>query len=73
MSKKKRKPRPRKKRVKPHRRPGPEPHIKDAHYRCLKCGHEWRQPPGMVDCPKCQHLYVKWVNYNDDDWNATLS
>jgi rubrerythrin len=59
---------------KPWNRPEPTAtKIKDAHYRCLKCGHEWKQTPTMVDCPKCRHLYIKWVNYNEDDWDVSLS
>lgn len=34
-----------------------------AEYRCLGCGHEWRDKPGPVGCPKCRHPYVKWLNY----------
>ena len=43
-----------------------------AHYRCLseKCGHEYLGAPGPQQrpdgggCPKCGHLYLKWVNCN---------
>ena len=34
-----------------------------AIYKCLKCGVEWGSKPGPTQCPKCQHLYVKWLNY----------
>jgi DNA-directed RNA polymerase subunit RPC12/RpoP len=34
-----------------------------AEYRCLKCDHVFRGPTGAIDCPKCKHLVVKWVNY----------
>jgi DNA-directed RNA polymerase subunit RPC12/RpoP len=37
-----------------------------AHYKCLKCGYEWTTTPKLVECPKCGHLYVKWVDYNKD-------
>ncbi len=34
----------------------------NAHYRCARCGHEWRQKPtpGGVVCRVCNHLYVTW-------------
>lgn len=32
-------------------------------YKCLKCGYEWEQLPAPTQCPKCNHLYVKWLNY----------
>lgn len=34
-----------------------------AKYRCLKCGFEWSEPAGPTQCPKCGHLYVRWLNY----------
>lgn len=36
-----------------------------AHFKCLKCGYEWDSNPGPTQCPKCGHLYVKWVNYEE--------
>jgi len=36
-----------------------------ARYRCLKCSHEWTDDPGMVRCPSCRYVYVKWVNYEE--------
>ena len=38
---------------------------KYAKYRCLKCGYEWEQQPQIVDCPICDHNYVKWLNYEE--------
>lgn len=38
---------------------------RSAHYRCLRCDHEWHEPAGPTQCPRCEHLYVRWVNYND--------
>ena len=32
-------------------------------YKCLKCGYEWSGKPGPTQCLLCNHLYVKWVNY----------
>ena len=32
---------------------------------CLKCGHRWEAVHGPQDCPKCGHLYVKWLNYDE--------
>ena len=42
----------------------------DAHFKCDKCSHEWDSIPGPTQCPKCHHLYVKWVNY--DNWLENL-
>ena len=36
-----------------------------AKFCCLACGHEWEQPPKPTKCPKCDHLYVKWLNYEE--------
>jgi rubrerythrin len=36
-----------------------------AEFKCLKCGYEYKDKPGPTICPKCSHLYVKWVNYED--------
>ena len=36
---------------------------KVAKFKCLKCGHGWKDKPGPTQCPKCGHLFVKWVNY----------
>ena len=33
-----------------------------AKYKCLKCKHKWEEKPGPVICPKCNHVYVKWLN-----------
>ena len=39
----------------------------NAEYRCNGCGHAWHlAQPSQVTCPKCNHLYVKWVNF--DAW-----
>ena len=35
-----------------------------AKFKCLKCKHEYTGPTGPTECPKCGHLYVKWLNYN---------
>ena len=37
--------------------------LRDALYRCLRCLFEWKGKAGPVTCPKCGHLYVKWVDY----------
>jgi len=36
-----------------------------AEFQCLKCGCQWRNVPGPTQCPNCNHLYVKWVNYEE--------
>lgn len=35
-------------------------------YRCLKCKHKWSESPlpNMgTTCPKCKHVYIKWLNF----------
>ncbi len=33
-------------------------------YICLECNYEFeRELPGPTQCPRCGHLYVKWLNY----------
>lgn len=39
-----------------------------AIYCCLSCGYRWKQEPTQVRCPKCGHIYVEWVNYDEHDW-----
>ncbi len=34
-------------------------------YKCLKCGLEYQHPVMPTECPKCGHLYVKWLNYKE--------
>ena len=37
-----------------------------AEYKCLKCGCKWKEVlRGPTQCPMCNHLYVKWVNYQE--------
>ena len=38
-----------------------------AKHRCLKCLYEWesKHGPKYAICPKCGHLYVKWLNYEE--------
>ena len=36
---------------------------KVSKFKCLKCGHDWKDMTGPTQCPVCGHLYVKWVNY----------
>ena len=38
----------------------------DATFRCLKCDYEWQDIPGPTECPKCGHIWVEWVNW--DEW-----
>ncbi len=37
----------------------------EAEFKCLKCTLNWSSKPGPTQCPKCGHLYVKWVNYEE--------
>ncbi|KKN90068.1 hypothetical protein LCGC14_0231810 [marine sediment metagenome] len=36
-------------------------------YKCLGCGHEWREKPRGPDtrCPECDHEYYKWTNFEE--------
>jgi len=36
-----------------------------AEYQCLKCNHKYQNSPGPTQCPKCSHLFVKWINYEE--------
>jgi len=36
-----------------------------AYFQCLSCGYKWDSKPGPTQCPKCGHLYVKWLNYKE--------
>jgi len=36
-----------------------------AKFRCLKCNHIWKSNPGPTQCPVCNHLYIKWLNYEE--------
>ena len=36
-----------------------------AEFKCLKCDYEYKDKPGPTQCPKCGHLYAKWLNYED--------
>jgi rubrerythrin len=37
----------------------------EAEYKCLKCGYKYLSEPGPTQCPKCGHLYVKWLNFEE--------
>lgn len=35
-------------------------------YRCQKCGYRFeKEKPGPVECPKCSHLYIDWLNFKE--------
>jgi len=37
-----------------------------SQYKCMKCDHKWEEVHrGPTLCPKCSHLYVKWLNYEE--------
>jgi len=36
-----------------------------AKYKCLKCKHGWEGKCGPTMCPKCNHLYIKWLNVKE--------
>lgn len=43
----------------------------NAKHRCCGCEYEWESGPGPTQCPRCGHLYVKWLNYEEmrEVWN----
>lgn len=36
-----------------------------AKFKCLKCNYFYEDRPRPTQCPKCGHLYVKWLNYDE--------
>ena len=40
--------------------------MKLAEFRCLSCNFEWKCQPQSVECPKCEHIYVLWTNFDSD-------
>lgn len=41
----------------------PPGYILRAHYRCARCKREWTHRAGPTQCPKCNALYVTWINH----------
>ena len=43
-----------------------------AKYKCLKCKYEYQELSGPTQCPKCNHLYIKWLNFEEmkKKWNV---
>jgi len=41
-----------------------------AEFECLGCGYKWESVPGFTICPKCYHIWVKWVNY--EEWEEIV-
>jgi len=42
--------------------------IPKSKYKCLniRCKQYFeREKPGPIVCPKCEHLYVKWLNHEE--------
>lgn len=33
-----------------------------AKYKCDSCNFKWSQLVGPTQCPRCGHLYCKWLN-----------
>ena len=46
-----------------------------ATFKCLRCGYQWSNIPGPTECPYCNHLYVKWLNYEEmrKEWDKEKS
>jgi rRNA maturation endonuclease Nob1 len=43
--------------------------ITPPEYKCESCGEEWillKPKSGGQECPYCGHLYVKWINYEEE-------
>jgi DNA-directed RNA polymerase subunit RPC12/RpoP len=36
-----------------------------AHYKCVKCGDEFKIAPQSVSCMKCGSKYLTWLNFPD--------
>jgi predicted RNA-binding Zn-ribbon protein involved in translation (DUF1610 family) len=34
-------------------------------FKCKSCDHIWLSGYKMVTCPKCGHLYIIWLNYEE--------
>lgn len=34
-----------------------------AEYKCMRCKFEYEDSPGLTQCPKCNHLYIEWINH----------
>jgi len=35
-------------------------------FECCGCGFKWRSKLQKAhDCPKCKHLWIKWLNYEE--------
>ena len=34
-------------------------------FKCKSCDHIWLSDNNYVACPKCGHLYVVWLNYEE--------
>lgn len=32
-------------------------------FECCSCGYRYENSCYNTQCPKCGHLYVKWINY----------
>ena len=46
-----------------------------SEYRCLRCKHNWKEiHKGPTQCPKCNYLYVKWLNYEEmrKEWDKEI-
>jgi len=36
-------------------------------FKCLACKHEYKANPGPTQCPKCKHLLIEWVSYEEKE------
>ncbi len=43
-----------------------------AKFKCLKCKYVYKTKPGPTECPKCRHIWIEWVNYEEwRKWNKS--
>lgn len=36
-----------------------------AKFKCMRCGYKYERKPGPTTCPKCESLYVEWLNWRE--------
>jgi hypothetical protein len=44
-----------------------------ASYHCLGCAFEWIGKAGPVECPRCHHLYVRWLDFDQTKNSGALT
>lgn len=36
-----------------------------AKYKCMKCKYRWEGKAGPIICPRCSHVYIRWINVQE--------